>query len=104
MSARYCKNLRCSGARTGKPCAAASDCDMFLWDIEKEKGTILIERKTAIDKKYEDRDKVSAWAVVAMATLNNAEIIKGSTNTTLFPSGTATVQEAVLMAVRVFAL
>lgn len=72
--------------------------------IEKEKDTILIERKTAIDKKYEDRDKVSPWATVAMATLNNAEIIKGSTNVTLFPSGTATVQEAVLMAVRVFAL
>ena len=69
--------------------------------IEKEKGTVLIERKTAIDKKYEDRDKVSPWAVSAMATLNNAEIIKGSTNTTLFPAGTATVQEAVLMAVRV---
>ena len=68
--------------------------------IEKEKGAILIERKTAIDKKYEDRDKVSTWAVSAMATLNNADIIKGSTNVTLFPSGTATVQEAVIMAVR----
>ena len=72
--------------------------------IEKEKGTILIEKKDFIDKKYEDRDKVSSWAVNAMATLSDADIIKGSTIKTLFPSGTATMQESILMAGRVFNL
>ncbi len=70
--------------------------------IENEKGITLIEKKDVIDKKYSDRDKVSSWAAKAMATLNGADIIKGSTNTTLFPSGTATVQESVLLSARIF--
>ncbi len=70
--------------------------------VEKEKGVTLIEKKASVDKVYADRDKVSSWAVGAMATLNEAGIIKGTTNTTLFPSGTAMVQEAVLLSGRIW--
>ncbi|MBR6719876.1 MAG: leucine-rich repeat protein [Clostridia bacterium] len=78
---------------------------MFLRTIEfveKEKGVTLIEKKASIDKVYADRDKVSSWAVKALATLNGEGIIKGTTNSTLFPSGTATVQESVILALRIY--
>lgn len=38
MSAKYCKNTRCSGMKDGKPCAVADNCDLFIWDIERQKG------------------------------------------------------------------
>lgn len=38
MGAKYCKNVRCSEAKGGKPCAVADECPMFLWDITREKG------------------------------------------------------------------
>lgn len=37
MGAKYCKNVRCSEAKNGKPCAVADECPMFLWDITREK-------------------------------------------------------------------
>lgn len=37
MSAKYCKEKRCSENK-GKPCAVADDCPMFKWDIERQLG------------------------------------------------------------------
>ena len=37
MSAKYCKHVKCSGMKDGKPCAVADDCPFFKWDIEKQK-------------------------------------------------------------------
>ncbi len=70
--------------------------------IEKEKGLSLIEKSDTVDKKYSDRDKVSPWAVNAVSTFNKAGVIKGTTNTTINPKGTAMVEEAVIMALRVY--
>lgn len=62
MSARYCKNMRCSGARTGKPCSAASSCDMFLWDIEKEKGNKpTSDLNGAIPLEAQEQEEFAAW-------------------------------------------
>ena len=44
MSAKYCKNVRCSENK-GKPCAVADDCPFFKWDIEKQKGETPKEEK-----------------------------------------------------------
>ena len=38
MSAKYCKQWRCSEARKGKPCNSFDNCGMAVWDIDKEKG------------------------------------------------------------------
>ena len=37
MSAKYCKEYRCE-SNNGKPCAAADDCFLFKWDIDRERG------------------------------------------------------------------
>ena len=37
MAAKYCKEYRCE-ANNGKPCAAADDCFLFKWDIDRENG------------------------------------------------------------------
>ncbi len=37
MGAKFCKEYRCSENK-GKPCTAADDCPMFVWDIERQKG------------------------------------------------------------------
>lgn len=42
---RYCKNMRCSEARKGKPCTAYEHCEMFKWDIEKEKERLGIKNE-----------------------------------------------------------
>lgn len=37
MNGRYCKNERCSEARKGIPCTAYDTCEIFIWDILREK-------------------------------------------------------------------
>lgn len=38
MNAKYCKNTRCSAHNQG-PCGAWDDCNMFMWDVDREAGT-----------------------------------------------------------------
>lgn len=47
MNGRYCKNERCSEARKGIPCTAYDTCELFIWDIlrEKERLGITGDRK-----------------------------------------------------------
>lgn len=62
MSAKYCKNFRCSDARMGKPCSAADECRMFQWDIDREKGDkdkLLSE--TLVPHESEEQKEFAAW-------------------------------------------
>lgn len=37
MNEKYCKNTRCSAHNQG-PCGAWDDCNMFMWDVDREAG------------------------------------------------------------------
>lgn len=62
MNGRYCKNMRCSEARKGKPCTAYEHCDMFLWDIEKEKGNKpTSDLNGVIPLESQEQEEFAAW-------------------------------------------
>lgn len=51
---------------------------------------------------YTDSPAVSSWAVEGVTALNAAGIMKGTSATTLTPQGTTTIQEAVILILRIF--
>ena len=53
MSAKYCKEYRCSDARRNKPCNTADECPMFKWDIDREKGDK--EKRDGKIKRYDEK-------------------------------------------------
>lgn len=60
MGAKYCKNVRCSEAKGGKPCAVADECPMFLWDVGREKGNKPAVG-SAVPKEDEEQREFAAW-------------------------------------------
>lgn len=61
MSAKYCKEYRCTG-NTGKPCISADDCWLFQWDVERERG---YKRPTqpvvAVPLESSEQEELAAW-------------------------------------------
>ena len=57
---RYCKNMRCSVARIGKRCSAASDCGLFIWDIERERGKEEAP-KLNIPLEVQEQEEFASW-------------------------------------------
>ena len=49
---------------------------------------------------YKDKAQVQSWATEAMAFMNALDLIKGTTDTTLSPNGTCTIEQAVAVAER----
>lgn len=58
MSAKYCKELRCS-SNNGKPCTAADDCFLFKWDIDRETGKKPLTAKTPLEA--EEQEELAKW-------------------------------------------
>ena len=57
MSAKYCKEYRCE-ANNGKPCAAADDCFLFKWDIDRENGN---KPTTGNPLEAQEQEEFAAW-------------------------------------------
>ena len=60
MGAKYCKEYRCT-ANKGKPCAAAEECFLFRWDVERERGNKAIYPTTATPLEAEEQEEFAAW-------------------------------------------
>ena len=58
MGAKYCRNLRCPDASKGKPCTAADNCFLFIWDVDREKGDKAI---SSVPKEDEEQREFAAW-------------------------------------------
>lgn len=71
--------------------------------VEKEKGVELIAHKGDIER-FIDKSYLSNWAEESVATLAENEIMKGTSETTLSPLSETTIQEAVLLALRIYKL
>lgn len=51
---------------------------------------------------YSDAGQVSAWAKDAVTALAHNDIMKGTSDTQLAPQGTATIEQSILLVVRVY--
>lgn len=71
--------------------------------VEKEKGVELIAHKGDVER-FADKSDVSNWAEESVATLAENEIMKGTSETTLSPLSETTIQEAVLLVLRIYKL
>jgi len=71
--------------------------------MEKEIGKTVINHNGNIDK-FTDNNEVSDWAKESVAALAENGIMKGTSNTTLSPSKFTTIQEAVLLDLRIYKL
>lgn len=72
--------------------------------IETETGKDIIQLSETIPDVYADKADVSDWAVSSVATLNAADIMKGTSDNTLSPKNNTTVQEAILLVYRIYTL
>jgi ADP-heptose:LPS heptosyltransferase len=59
MSAKYCKT-KCS-SNIGEPCPIASDCWLFKWDIEKEKGNKQVPKNSPVPLEEEEQREFAEW-------------------------------------------
>lgn len=71
--------------------------------IESEKGVNIINKNANIDK-FSDKADVSDWAVESVAVLAENGVMKGTSDTTLSPLNNTTVQEAILLDLRIYKL
>lgn len=71
--------------------------------VETSKGKTYLKNNTSLSG-YSDSDKVSDWAREAVGTLVNNEIIFGTSDTTISPLANTTIEQAVLLDVRIYEL
>lgn len=72
--------------------------------IEEQTGKAYIGMDSIIPENYDDRDSVSSWAYTSVSALVESEIMLGTSDSTLSPKSNTTVQECVLLILRVFEL
>lgn len=60
MGAKYCKHIRCSGMQGGGPCKSADECQLFQWDIDKEKGN-KPTTGTVVPIEADEQKEFAAW-------------------------------------------
>ncbi len=70
--------------------------------IERETNKRFLPTSAEIPDEYTDKSDVSAWAASAVARLNAAGIMKGTSGTELSPQATVTVQESILLVKRMY--
>ena len=71
--------------------------------VETANGKTYLTNNTSLDG-YTDSDQVSEWARESVGTLVNNEIIFGTSDTTISPLANTTIEQAVLLDVRIFEL
>ncbi|MDY3972511.1 MAG: S-layer homology domain-containing protein, partial [Clostridia bacterium] len=71
--------------------------------VETANSKTYLKNNISLDG-YSDSDKVSEWARESVGTLVNNEIIFGTSDTTISPLANTTIEEAVLLDVRIFEL
>ena len=71
--------------------------------VESAKGTSYLNANSDISK-FEDADKVSDWAKESVGTLVNNQIIFGTSDTEISPLDNTTIEQAILLDVRIFDL
>ena len=71
--------------------------------IEQQSGEAFAEKNADLSA-YTDRDSVSDWAAEGVGVLANNGIMKGTSDTTLSPADPCSVEQSVLLALRVFNL
>lgn len=69
--------------------------------VEQETGETILTATGDLST-YTDAASVSSWARDGVTTLNAAGIMKGTSGSTLTPQGTTTIQEAVILTLRIF--
>ena len=71
--------------------------------VETANGKTYLTNNTSLDG-YTDSDQVSEWARESVGTLVNNEIIFGTSDTTISPLANTTIEQAILLDVRIFEL
>ena len=71
--------------------------------LEEQTGTEVLTTAGELSA-YSDGDQVSSWARESVATLCAAGIIQGTSDTTLSPKDTTTVEQAILLTLRAYQL
>lgn len=71
--------------------------------MEEQKGVSIIKKDANIDK-FDDKDDVGDWAVESVAVLAENGVMKGTSETTLSPLNNTTIQEAILLDLRIYKL
>ncbi len=69
--------------------------------IEENTGEEYTEKNTDLHT-YSDAKNVSSWAKESVGVLANNDIMKGTSETTLSPKGTVTVEQAIVLTYRIF--
>lgn len=69
--------------------------------VEKETGKAVLTATGDLSA-YTDASSVSPWAKDGVTALNAARIMKGTSASTLSPQGTTTIQEAVILVLRIY--
>lgn len=70
--------------------------------LERDLDRTLLDRSAKLPDTYTDRNQVSAWAADDLAALVGSGIIGGTSAATLSPQANTTIQEAVLLTLRLF--
>jgi len=60
MSAKYCKRVGCSCDQT-EPCAAADDCVLFQWDLDRIKSVQPKRGDSRTPTEAEEQEELVAW-------------------------------------------
>lgn len=77
-------------------------CRAAAYVQEHTENAAGLNMSAATPEKYTDRDQVSPWAASSVAALAEAGILTGTSDSTLSPRDNATVQEVILLTLRLY--
>ena len=72
--------------------------------IESQTGIVYFTKSNVIPEYYTDRREVSRWASDAVAILANSGVMRGTSGAELSPKNPATVQECILLVLRIYSM